>query len=165
MADLFGEWELAQAQGLDGNLGDPGGVNLAGFPNAAGNNLEQQRRRQLASDRARQQNAFRRAFATQPQGDDMFGHPSQQGFLEYMGPGAQGNTLQGMADQATSNIAMENQSRVSQAREARRQEHERAMMAMARNSGNDQEVARLRQLIAEMRAEMANNQNGIFRIA
>ena len=30
MADIFGDWELAQAQGLEGDLGN--GVNLAGVP-------------------------------------------------------------------------------------------------------------------------------------
>lgn len=111
--DLFGEFDLAQAQGLDGDLGAPGGVNLAGMPG-----------------KQAPKKVPRRPFATNIQGEEMFGHPSQQGFVDMMGPGAQGMMLQGAADDATGNIARENASRVAQLREMRRMEHEKEMMRM-----------------------------------
>ena len=148
MADLFGEWELAQAQGLEGNLGD--GVNLAGIPKTK--DQEKKRRLQLMAQASRQQ-------FQQPQGDGMFYHPAQYDFMRNFGPGAQGDLLLGMANQATGNIARENMSRVAQAREARRMEHERAMMAM--RMGGDSDGDQLRQIIRELQRQLQEEKTRI----
>lgn len=89
----------------------------------------------------------------QHQGVDMF-HPSQQGFVNYMGPVAQGNILQGAANDVMKAIAKENDSRVAQAREMRRMEHEREMERMRQETEQQKTNALLQRLEESRRAPM-----------
>lgn len=119
MADLFGEWELAQAQGLEGDLAAPGGVNLAGLPPGK----KDQTRRNI-TERAKQGRTSQGGFATHPM------QAQYSAFMQGFGPQAQANSLQGMINQTTNAWQDENDSRVAQAREMRRMEHEKEMERM-----------------------------------
>ncbi len=125
MADLFGEWELAQAQGLEGDLGE--GVNLSGLPKRLPRNKNINAGRQIQQAEQERQQARRQTggFATE--------NPMQQhydGFIRNFGPGAQANALQGMINQTTEAWRDEHDSRVSQNREMRRMEHEKEIERM-----------------------------------
>ena len=61
-------------------------------------------------------------------------NPVQQGFIDQFGPAAQARHLGGMIKNVTGAIQDENDSRVAQSREQRRQEHEMAMEAMRQES-------------------------------
>jgi len=100
----------------------------------------------------------RGGFATQ--GVPMFNDQGRAfalgGFGTAMGASAQqANTLQNMINQTTAAWSKEHDSRVAQAREMRRMQHEKDMVSLTRGVGRDQEIAQLRQLIAELRAQLA----------
>lgn len=120
--DLFGEWELAQAAGIEGDMGAPGGVNLAGMPNTrkAKNPFQEQARRDLAA-----QNARNRTYTPRPTGAAMI-----PGF----GPAQQYMQSQAMANNTMQAVADENDSRVAQMREMRRMAHEQEMERMRQDA-------------------------------
>lgn len=126
MADLFGEWELAQAQGLEGNLGD--GVNLAGLPKRLPRNRNINAGQQIQQAEQERQRARRQqgGFAT---GNPMF-NPMAVAQHAGMMSAQQGNALQNMISQATNAWQDEHDSRVSQNREMRRMQHEKEMEQM-----------------------------------
>jgi hypothetical protein len=125
MADLFGEWELAQAQGLEGNLGD--GVNLGGLPKKLPRNKNINAGQQIQqAEQERQQARRQGGFAT---GNPMYNPMNVAGVAGAMGA-QQGNALQSMISQATNAWQDEHDSRVSQNREARRMQHEKDVEQM-----------------------------------
>jgi hypothetical protein len=77
------------------------------------------------------QRAIRRPFNMQAYSG---ANPVQQGFIDQFGPAAQARHLGGMIKDVTGAIQDENDSRVAQSRELRRQEHEMAMEAMRQES-------------------------------
>jgi hypothetical protein len=77
------------------------------------------------------QRATRRPFNMQAYSG---ANPVQQGFIDQFGPAAQARHLGGMIKDVTGAIQDENDSRVAQSRELRRQEHEMAMEAMRQES-------------------------------
>lgn len=97
-----------------------------------------------------------------PVGGNMFDNgfgAAMGGFNTAMGMSAmQGNLLQGMIDQTTDAIDKENYSRVAQAREQNRMDHEKELMAMRMGGDKDQEIKQLREIIKELRAQMARGQ-------
>lgn len=125
--DLFGEFDQAQAFGLEGDLGAPGGVNLAGMPNAKPRGgkdpLEEQRRRDLVTQNARNR---QRAMMART------GDPGSM--IPGFGPAQQYAQSQNMANNTMQAIADENDSRVSQMREMRRMEHEQQMERMRQDA-------------------------------
>jgi hypothetical protein len=125
MADLFGEWELAQAQGLEGNLGD--GVNLGGLPKKLPRNKNINAGQQIQqAEQERQQARRQGGFAT---GNPMYNVNAVAGMAGAMGA-QQGNALQNMITQTTNAWQDEHDSRVSQNREARRMQHEKDVEQM-----------------------------------
>jgi hypothetical protein len=125
MADLFGEWELAQAQGLEGNLGD--GVNLGGLPKKLPRNKNINAGQQIQqAEQERQQARRQGGFAT---GNPMYNVNAVAGMAGAMGA-QQGNALQNMISQTTDAWRDEHDSRVSQNREARRMQHEKDIEQM-----------------------------------
>jgi hypothetical protein len=122
--DLFGESDLADAQGFDlmEEMRKRGGANLANTPQAQAQELAA-RQRQIQERALAQQNARRTTpFATQM-------NPHQD-FIRNFGPGAQANALQGMISQTMNAHQDENDSRVAQMREMRRMEHEKELKRM-----------------------------------
>lgn len=124
--DLFGEAELANAQGFDlmDEMRKRGRANLAQVdsPQAQAQQLAA-RQRQIQENAQAQQNARRTTpFATQM-------NPHQD-FIRNFGPGAQAGALQGMIAQTMDAHQDENDSRVAQLREMRRMEHERMLKQM-----------------------------------
>lgn len=122
--DLFGESDLADAQGFDlmEEMRKRGGANLANTPQAQAQQLAA-RQRQIQENAQAQQNARRTSpFATQM-------NPHQD-FIRNFGPGAQANALQGMISQTMGAHQDENDSRVAQMREMRRMEHEKELKRM-----------------------------------
>ena len=125
MADLFGEWELAQAQGLEGNLGD--GVNLGGLPKKLPRNKNINAGQQIQqAEQERQQARRQGGFAT---GNPMYNVNAVAGMAGMMGA-QQGNALQNMISQTTDAWRDEHDSRVSQNREMRRMQHEKDIERM-----------------------------------
>jgi len=122
MADLFGDWEQAQAQGLEGNLGE--GVNLAGLPNKPRKPKNPFAQQQIQENVQEQQAARRGGFATHNM------HPAYDDFIDKFGPDAQANALQGMIGNTMQAYQDENDSRVAQEREMRRMQHEKEMKQM-----------------------------------
>jgi hypothetical protein len=122
MADLFGDWEQAQAQGLEGNLGE--GVNLAGLPNKLRKPKNPFAQQQIQENVQEQQAARRGGFATHNM------HPAYDDFIDKFGPDAQANALQGMIGNTMQAYQDENDSRVAQEREMRRMQHEKEMKQM-----------------------------------
>lgn len=88
------------------------------------------------------QNDVRRPF--QFQGHQGAAHPMQAAY-DALGPHAQARALQGMAGQAMAAIQDENDSRVAQAREARRMQHEKDIEAM-RQEGLLRRLAAMQQM-------------------
>jgi hypothetical protein len=124
--DLFGESDLADAQGFDlmEEMRKRGRANLAQVdsPQAQAQQLAA-RQRQIQENAQAQQNARRTTpFATQM-------NPHQD-FIRNFGPGAQANALQGMISQTMDAHQDENDSRVAQMREMRRMEHEKELKRM-----------------------------------
>lgn len=123
--DLFGELELARAAGIEGDMGAPGGVNLAGMPNAraprgAKNPLEEARRRDLAAQNARNRQQTQRVPGA--------------AMIPGFGPAQQYMQSQAMANNTMQAIGDENDSRVAQLREMRRMEHEQQMERMRQDA-------------------------------
>lgn len=125
MADIFGDWELAQSQGLEGDLGD--GVNLAGVPKRLTRNKNILAGQQLQQvEQARQQARRQGGFAT---GNPMFNPMAVAQHAGMMGA-QQANSLQNAINQTTGAWRDEHDSRVSQNRERRRMEHEKEIERM-----------------------------------
>ena len=125
MADIFGDWELAQAQGLEGDLGN--GVNLAGLPKKLPRNKNILAGQQLQqAEQGRQQARRQGGFAT---GNPMFNPMAVAQHAGMMGA-QQGNSLQNAINQTTGAWRDEHDSRVSQNREARRMQHEKDIERM-----------------------------------
>lgn len=146
MADLFGDWELAQFQGISGNIGMPGGVNLSGLPNVGGHGtpgirsgkqrkaVESFHRGNLAAFGADPQH-----FAQAPQQGHQvmqspMGHmPQQQDWLHPMQ--RQGLNQYHQAMQSTNDaIEREMNSRVEQSRDWDQMAHEQTLAGMKHQS-------------------------------
>jgi len=143
MADLFGEFDLASAMGISGNIRAPGGVNLAGLPNVGAGSpglrsgkqrkaVESFQRGNLAalgqepSPTPNQQQGYAMPYQQprqQPMGDWM--HPMQREGLNQYHAGMQ----------ATNNaIEREMNSRVEQARDWDQMAHEQTLAGMKHQS-------------------------------
>ena len=130
--DLFGESDLADAQGFDlmEEMRRRGGANLANAnsPQAQAQELAA-RQRQIQERAVAQQNA-RRASPFATGNSPMMDHGSSGAYHAAMGAAQQGNVLGNMIAQTMEAHQDENDSRVAQMREMRRMEHERAMKQM-----------------------------------
>ena len=166
MADIWGEFDLATAQGIDGNLGE--GVNLAGLPNRLPKNKNVQAIQQIQdAERARQQARRQGGFAT---GNPMFNPMAVAQHAGMMGM-QQGNALQNMINQTSDAWRDEHDSRVSQLREMRRMEHEKEIERMrleamiARLGGGQQRAAGgapYHQFVSGNRAMIGPGQTNVF---
>jgi hypothetical protein len=127
--DLFGESDLADAQGFDlmEEMRKRGGANLANTPQAQAQELAA-RQRQIQERALAQQNARRTTpFAT---GNSMMNHGASGAYHAAMGSAQQGKALGDMISQTMSAHQDENDSRVAQMREMRRMEHEKELKRM-----------------------------------
>jgi hypothetical protein len=127
--DLFGESDLADAQGFDlmEEMRKRGGANLANTPQARAQELAA-RQRQIQERALAQQNARRTTpFAT---GNSMMNHGASGAYHAAMGSAQQGRALGNMISQTMAAHQDENDSRVAQMREMRRMEHERELKRM-----------------------------------
>ena len=82
----------------------------------------------------------------------------QQGFINQFGPAAQGRAMDSMANNTMDTWARENYSRVSQAREERRMEHERMMKQMELDQQREAYGDRIRQTLGNGRYSPYNGQ-------
>lgn len=134
------EYEALIAQGMDPNdINRPGGVNLGGLPNVGNGSpaLRNQKQRMAVENLQRRgdepdapqrpQQSIRRPFGMQAYGGS---HPMQNDFIAQFGPAAQAQHLGGMIAQVQNAWQDENDSRVAQAREQARMEHETQLAAM-----------------------------------
>lgn len=119
----------------------------------------QQLAKQSASKRSRRRPAQQQTVAPDIGGgmnDNGWGF-ALGGFNTAMGASAmQGNILQNIIDDTTDAIEKENYSRVAQAREQNRMDHEKEMLAMKMGGDRDQEIEQLRAIIKELRDQLAN---------
>ena len=129
--DLFGESDLADAQGFDlmEEMRKRKGANLAQADSPQAQAQELAARQRQIQERALAQQNSRRAtpFAT---GNSMLNHGASGAYHAAMGAAQQGNALGNMISQTMGAHQDENDSRVAQLREMRRMEHEKELKRM-----------------------------------
>ena len=84
-------------------------------------------------------------------GGPIWDYSQQQGFVNQFGPASQGGAANSLANNTMDAWARENYSRVSQAREERRMEHERMMKQMEMDSQREAYGDRIRQTLGNDR--------------
>jgi hypothetical protein len=85
-------------------------------------------------------------------------YSQQQGFINQFGPASQGGAANSIANNTMDAWARENYSRVSQAREERRMEHERMMKQMELDQQREAYGDRIRQTLGNDRYSPYNGQ-------